>query len=125
MTTRWPTWMSGALCALMAWAAGAASAQGLGPDVSGGKDHPIVSRFAGSQLVGYQQLAFEAGRFYLPAKAAGMDPAKELDRDKPVSAEGQVTRLVYVAPELRAGAQRRGPEGDHGGGRSQRLVDTG
>ena len=99
MTTGWPVWTRGALCALMAWAAaGAASAQALGPDVSGGRDHPIVSRFAGSQLVGYQQLAFEAGRFYLPAKAAGMDPAKELDREKPVSTEGQVTRLVYVAP---------------------------
>jgi OmpA-OmpF porin, OOP family len=70
----------------------------LGPDVKGGRDHPLVSRFAGSQLVGYQQLAFESGNFYLPSKEAGYDPAQELSSDNPVRVEGQVTRLVYVAP---------------------------
>lgn len=75
-----------------------AKAQSLGPDVTGGKDHPIVSRFAGSQLIGYQQLEFDTGRFYLPSKEAGYDPAKELDTHKPVSREGRVTRLLYVAP---------------------------
>lgn len=73
-------------------------ARALGPDVSGGADHPIVSRFAGSQMVGYQQLDFDTGRFFLPNRASGYDPAKEIDRDKPVVAEGKVTRLVYVAP---------------------------
>lgn len=73
-------------------------ARAMGPDVGGGTDHPIVSRFAGSQLVGYQQLEFDAGSFFLPSGAAGSDPAKEIDLDKPVVAEGRVTRLVYVAP---------------------------
>lgn len=75
-----------------------AQAQAMGPDVSGGVDHPIVSRFAGSQMVGYQQLDFDTGRFFLPNKASGYDPAKEIDLEKPVVAEGKVTRLVYVAP---------------------------
>lgn len=76
----------------------AAQARSLGPDVSGGADHPIVSRFAGSQMVGYQQLEFDAGRFFLPRKASGYDPAKEIDLEKPVVTEGKVTRLIYVAP---------------------------
>lgn len=97
MTVR--QWVArGAAAWLLAALGTGVQAQALGADVAGGKDHPLVSRFAGSQLVGYQQLEFEAGRFYLPAKAAGMDPAKELDREQPVRVEGQVTRLVYVAP---------------------------
>ncbi|MCZ8235324.1 MAG: OmpA family protein [Inhella sp.] len=76
----------------------AGQAQALGPDVKDGKDHPIVSRFAGSQLIGHLQLEFETGRFYLPRKEAGNDPTKELDTNKPVSREGRVTRLLYVAP---------------------------
>ncbi|MCU0956904.1 MAG: DUF4892 domain-containing protein [Hydrogenophaga sp.] len=75
-----------------------AQAQSMGPDVKGGADHPLVSRFAGSQMVGYQQLEFDAGRFFLPNKASGYDPAKELDMEKPVVTEGKVTRLIYVAP---------------------------
>jgi OmpA-OmpF porin, OOP family len=73
-------------------------AQSMGPDVKGGTDHPLVSRFAGSQMVGYQQLEFDAGRFFLPNKASGYDPAKEIDMEKPVVTEGKVTRLIYVAP---------------------------
>lgn len=75
-----------------------AQAQAMGPDVQGGTDHPLVSRFAGSQMVGYQQLEFDAGRFFLPNKASGYDPAKEIDLEKPVVTEGKVTRLIYVAP---------------------------
>lgn len=75
-----------------------APSQAIGPDVSGGADHPIVSRFAGSQMVGYQQLDFDTGQFFLPNKASGFDPAKEIDPAKPVLAEGKLTRLVYVAP---------------------------
>lgn len=71
-------------------------AQAKPADVAGGKDHPLVSRFAGSQMDGYQELAFEQGTFYLPDPAA---PAKELDRDKPLVVEGRVTRLLYIAPK--------------------------
>lgn len=85
------------LAGLLAWG-GSVQAQTMGQDVRGGADHPIVSRFAGSQMVGYQQLEFDAGRFYLPNKAAGYDPAKEIDVDKPIVTEGRVTRLLYVAP---------------------------
>jgi len=88
------------LVIMVSWlmAASCVQAQSLGPDVAGGKDHPLISRFAGSQLVGHQQLAFETGRFFLPAADKKSDPAKEIDRDKPVSVEGQVTRLLYIMP---------------------------
>ncbi len=75
-----------------------ARAQALGPDVPGGQDHPIVSRFAGSQLIGYQALEFETGRFYLPRREAGYDPTKELETANPATREGRVTRLLYVVP---------------------------
>lgn len=70
----------------------------MGSDVEGATDHPIVSRFAGSQMVGYQQLEFDAGQFFVPNSASGFDPAREIDLDKPVVVEGKVTRLIYVTP---------------------------
>lgn len=73
-------------------------AQAMPPDVAGGKDHPLISRFAGSQMVGYQKLAFETGRFFLPTSDKSRDSKKEIDTDKPVSVEGEVTRLVYITP---------------------------
>lgn len=70
----------------------------MGSDVEGATDHPIVSRFPGSQMMGYQQLEFDTGHFFLPNSASGFNPAKEIDLDKPVIVEGNVTRLIYVTP---------------------------
>lgn len=74
----------------------AVAASALGPDLAGGQDHPLISRFAGAQLIGRQVLEFERGRFYLQAPSSG--PKQELDQDKPVDVEGRVTRLLYVVP---------------------------
>lgn len=70
----------------------------LGPDAAGGKDHTLISRFVGSQIVGYQELGFGEGTFFVPRVEAGYDPKKELDQNKVVKLEGKVTRLVYIAP---------------------------
>lgn len=88
------------LAALLLAAAPPARAQlsTLGPDVAGGKDSVLVSRFAGSQLVGFQDLGFGQAKFFLPATEAGRDPKKDINLDKPVTAEGQVTRRLYIAP---------------------------
>lgn len=91
-TGHWLAAVALALLPALAWS------QAMPADVAGGKDHPLISRFAGSQMVGYQQLEFDTGRFFVPASDKGMDPRKELDRDKPVAAEGRVTRLLYIAP---------------------------
>lgn len=65
-------------------------------DIAGGKDHPFISRFAGAQLDGFQHLDYAAGLFYLPDSAA---PGVELLRDQPMTIEGRVTRLLYLAPK--------------------------
>lgn len=75
-----------------------AAAQPLGADIKDATDHPLISRFVGSQLIGAQSQAFEAGQFFLPRKEAGFDPGKELDTSQTVRAEGKVTRRLYVAP---------------------------
>lgn len=76
------------LCALISIAAFAQSSP-LGPDVAGGKDIPWLSRFTGSQLIGFQDVEFDQGSFYLPRKEDGYDPKKELDTAKPVVIEGK------------------------------------
>lgn len=68
----------------------------LGPDVAGGKDIPWLSRFAGSQMIGFQDLDFGQGNFYAPR--AGRNPAFEIDTAKPVVAEGIIFRRLYLAP---------------------------
>lgn len=65
-------------------------------DIAGGEDHPLISRFAGSRIDGFQTLEFGQGVFYLPDPAA---PAKELSNDNAVTIEGKVTRLLYLAPK--------------------------
>lgn len=88
----WGSWIWLVLAVL------AGQAVAMGADVEGGQDHPLVSRFAGSQLIGYQQLDYDGGVFYLPNKGQGFDPAQELDLEAPQVVEGQISRLVYVAP---------------------------
>ena len=89
---RWGFWRWLAIAVL------AGPALAMGPDVEGGQDHPLVSRFAGSQLIGYQQLDYDGGVFYLPNQDQGFDPGRELDLEAPQVVEGQISRLVYVAP---------------------------
>ena len=82
--------------ALLASAACVAQPARLGPDLAGGKDLPWLSRFEGSQLIGFQEQGFGQGRFYLPSKEK--DATKELNLEKPLIGEGKVTRLLYLAP---------------------------
>lgn len=78
------------------------------PDAPGAKDHPAISRYAGSWLVGFEQRGFD--EVTLPAGATAT-----------ARVEGAVTRLHYLAPAgrglvevqrnyedalLRAGAKR-------------------
>ena len=61
-------------------------------DVAGGKDHPLISRYAGSWLVGYGEMSF--GEDSLPL-AGGVENNTFL---KPQKVEGKITRLAYLAP---------------------------
>ena len=72
--------------------AGLASADEALKDVVGGKDHPVISRYAGSALVGYAQLSFEQAVFPLTSEV------RDKKFVKSETVEGRITRLAYLAP---------------------------
>ncbi len=80
--------VAGVLLHLMAVAA---MAQSFPADVAGEKDHPLLSRYAGSWLVAGETLAFDAATFPAGAKAG-----------EQATVEGKITRLFYLAPAGRA-----------------------
>jgi outer membrane protein OmpA-like peptidoglycan-associated protein len=83
------------LTALMVDGAAAVQAQ----DVEGGKDHPAISRYAGSTLIGYDLRDFDELVIPLGPLEAVYPPAPPKKNQK---VEGRVTRLVYVAPAERS-----------------------
>jgi outer membrane protein OmpA-like peptidoglycan-associated protein len=72
----------------------AAHADAPEADVAGSADHPAMRRFAGSLLVGYAQQDWDARSF---PDANGIAKGRD-EFAHPVSLEGQVTRLLYLAP---------------------------
>lgn len=78
------------LCALFAATAFAAS------DVSGSRDSPLVSRYAGSYILGYQHSAY--GELKLPL-GKEIHPGEFADSRH---VEGELTRLIYVNPPGRS-----------------------
>ena len=89
-----------ALSALLALAVAAPAARAMDgmptADVKGGTDHPVISRFAGSLLVGYGQQDWAAT--VLPG-AGGMSKTERNKFADPLQVEGKITRLFYVSPE--------------------------
>ena len=77
-------------------------------DIAGAKDPTWLKRYEGSFIVSYEHKAFDAVAF--PAsKLEGSEPAQYDSRNnairepkRKVTAEGEYTRLVYVAPEERS-----------------------
>lgn len=64
-------------------------------DVQGSADHPLISRFAGSLLVGYGQQEWAATEF------PGTNGMSKTERHKfadPLQLEGRITRLFYLGP---------------------------
>lgn len=60
-------------------------------DVEGAEDHPLISRYEGSVILGYEQTDYD--RQFLPA---GLEAEEMSDT---VVVEGEVTRILYAAPE--------------------------
>ena len=81
---------------------GAAAAGVQLQDVKGSKDHPVVSRYAGSTVIGYQIRDFD--EFVLPlgpvqrVEGAGI----VVEPTKSQRLEGRHTRILYVAPADRS-----------------------
>lgn len=62
-------------------------------DVAGAKDHPLISRFKGSDAIGYGDVAF--GKARLPTGPGG----------KALQADGHVTDIVYRSPVGKGAAE--------------------
>lgn len=61
-------------------------------DIAGGKDHPLVTRFAGAELTSYKQIDFDES--LMPTRRiADRDNLTDADL---VKVEGKVTRLGYL-----------------------------
>ncbi|MGM9482189.1 OmpA family protein [Roseateles sp. NT4] len=64
-------------------------------DVAKSADHPVLKRFTGSVLAGYAQQDWEQRNF---PDARGVSKTENDKFANPVSVEGKVTRLFYLAP---------------------------
>ncbi len=85
------------LCAFVLAACwiGAAAAGVPVRDVPGGRDSPIVSRFQGSVLIGYQQQDYAS----LVVPLGAYDEARADHFAASESVEGRLTRIAYAAPD--------------------------
>lgn len=79
--------------ATAALSSGAQALEWNSKDVQGSHDHPLIHRFNGSWLVGYQKIGFDQTK--VPSQF-GLEGMNELI--KPTLVEGQITRLLYLAP---------------------------
>jgi outer membrane protein OmpA-like peptidoglycan-associated protein len=78
---------------LMPWLLIALSAQA---DVAGSRDHPLISRYEGSQIVRYDQREYD--EFQLMNGRAAGNPRSAGEVDPALHLEGKVTRISYELP---------------------------
>jgi OmpA-OmpF porin, OOP family len=72
-------------------------------DVSGSKDHPAIKRYEGAVIIGYDFRKFGDGEVLLgPVKRGGPGKRTTLTPTKTQRVEGQMTRILYVAPAGRS-----------------------
>jgi OmpA-OmpF porin, OOP family len=67
-------------------------------DVPHSKDSPIVSRFAGSTIIGYQEVNYDE-------VALPMGPLRNSEFAKTLATKGKVTRIVYASPAGKTAAE--------------------
>lgn len=69
-------------------------------DIAGSKDHPMISRYEGSEIIKYEQRAFDsAALIKSPVKLAG---GRAKNPDSFLALEGRITRIAYRAPQGRS-----------------------
>ena len=81
--------------------AGSAAAGTPDHDIAGSHDHPMVSRYAGSVIHGYQQLDYDEALF--PLGKASWKAADHFTATEQV--KGKATRIFYVAPTGKTGIE--------------------
>jgi len=65
-------------------------------DVAGSRDHPLIGRFAGSEIIGYSAKDYDEMTFALgPAYEA---PSGNYELKKKQRVEGKLTRILYLTP---------------------------
>src|SRR5262245_43653517 len=77
-----------------------ASAAAAQPEVAGAKDFPLIKRYEGSRLIGYDARAFDAFKLMLGAPKIADNGQPTYGSVKEV--EGRHTRLLYLAPPGRS-----------------------
>lgn len=72
-------------------------------DLPEGQDHPIVSRYAGSIIIGYDARNFDEFELPLgPIRRLDSERGIEVEPSKSQRLEGRITRILYVTPENRS-----------------------
>jgi outer membrane protein OmpA-like peptidoglycan-associated protein len=89
--------VTGLLFALALLLPAAAAAQ---PEAAGAKDFPLIKRYEGSRLIGYDSRAFDAFKLVLSKLKLGDNGQPAFDAVREV--EGRHTRLLYLAPPRRS-----------------------
>lgn len=73
---------------------------GAQPEVPGARDFPLIKRYEGSRLIGYDSRAFDSFKLPLGKLKIADNGAAAVDAVKEV--EGRHTRLLYLAPRERS-----------------------
>ena len=84
------------LAATLLWSVGAAAQ----PEVAGAKDFPLIKRYEGSRLIGYDSRSFDTVKLLLGKLKLGDNGQPAVDAVREV--EGRHTRLLYLAPPERS-----------------------
>jgi outer membrane protein OmpA-like peptidoglycan-associated protein len=87
------------ICAALLLIGTAAAAQDR--DLADGKDHPAISRYAGSVIIGYDFRKFDELTMPLSPVEIVYPPGAAVAK-KNQKVEGQLTRILYVAPPERS-----------------------
>ncbi|GAA4360261.1 OmpA family protein [Kangiella marina] len=65
-------------------------------DIDGGKDHPLTGRFEGSEIIKYEERAFDEYQFIIEPLTSN---DKNAHGQHMMRKEGKLTRITYRAPE--------------------------
>ena len=74
-------------------------------DVDGSEDHPLITRYEGSNIIYYHQISYD--EYFIPLGKINVggyleDGSREFSYDDGMHLEGKVTRIQYDAPEGRS-----------------------
>jgi OmpA-OmpF porin, OOP family len=90
------------IVAALASAGSSNAASEQAADLKGSADHPVVSRYAGSTIAGYEIRKFDEFLLPLgPVVLQGKPPQQALAPAKSDTIEGKITRILYVVPPQR------------------------